>query len=306
MNKRSDKFVPIVLGPTGAGKTELTHRVAKEIDGEIISADSRAVYRRMDVGTAKPPGEYRDELPYHFIDFLDPRERYSAADFQKDAENKIEEVLGRNRRPMVVGGSRLYIIALTQGIFEGPEADEELRDELRDLPNSDLHGRLEEVDPRSAEEIHPNDTKRLVRALEVYELTGEPISKLKAEAEPLRFEFKKIGLNRPRESLYERIEIRVDEMLDHGLLEEVKSLVDQGFGPDWGSWETIGYKELALYLRGERGFEEAVDEIKKNTRHLAKYQQNWMRNLEGIEMLDLESVTEPGKYLLELIGLSKR
>ena len=302
MNKGSDKSVPIVLGPTGVGKTEITHRVAKEIDGEIVSADSRAVYRGMDVGTATPPRKLREELSYHLINFLDPRERYSAADYQTDAGNKIEEILERDKRPIVVGGSRLYIIALTQGIFEGPDADEGLRDELRDLPNSELHRRLEEVDPRSAEKIHQNDTKRLVRALEVYELTGEPISKLKEEAEGLPFEFRKIGLNRSREILYERIELRVEEMLQEGLLQEVEALVDEGFGPEWGAWETIGYKELALYLREKIEFEEAVERIKKNTRHLAKYQQNWMEKVEGIEMLDLEGEIKPVKFLVELLS----
>ncbi|MBS3766073.1 tRNA (adenosine(37)-N6)-dimethylallyltransferase MiaA, partial [Candidatus Bipolaricaulota bacterium] len=196
MKNRVEDSVPIVLGPTSVGKTELVHEVAGKLGGEIISADSRAVYAGMDIGTATPPETYRKELPYHLINFLDPRERYSAADFQDDAEEKIEEILGRGNRPIVVGGSRLYIIALTQGIFEGPEADEELREELRSRSGDELHERLDQVDPRSAEKIHPNDTKRLVRALEVYELTGRPISELKEETEPLPFEFRKVGLNR--------------------------------------------------------------------------------------------------------------
>jgi len=149
----------------------------------------------------------------------------------------------------VVGGSRLYILALTQGIFEGPEADEELREKLREKPSEELHERLVEVDPRSAEKIHPNDTKRLVRALEVYELSGEPISKLKEQTEPLPYDFKLIGLDRPREVLYERIDSRGEEMLDSGLLDEVKALLGEGFGPDWGAWETIGYKELVFTCR---------------------------------------------------------
>lgn len=303
MKNRVEDSVPIVLGPTAVGKTELVHEVAGKLDGEIISADSRAVYAGMDIGTATPPETYRKELPYHLINFLDPRERYSAADFQDDAEEKIEEILGRGNRPIVVGGSRLYIIALTQGIFEGPEADEELREELRIRSGDELHERLEQVDPRSAEKIHPNDTKRLVRALEVYELTGRPISELKEETEPLPFEFRKVGLNRSREVLYERIELRVDEMLEQGLMDEVKSLVEKGFGPDWGAWETIGYKELTLYLQGEKDYEEAVEEIKKNTRHLAKYQQNWMEKVEGIKTFDLETKVEAGELLFEyLVG----
>ncbi len=293
--------IPIVLGPTAVGKTELVHRAAKQVGGEIISADSRAIYRGMDIGTATPPREYRDELPYHLINFLDPRERYSAADFQQAVEEKIEEIRDRNNRPIVVGGSRLYIIALTQGIFEGPEADEALRDELRDLSGEELHARLEEVDPRSAEKIHPNDTKRLVRALEVYRLTDEPISKLKEEAEPLPVEFLKIGLDRPRDQLYERANVRVEEMLEAGLEEEVKDLIKDGFGPNWGAWETIGYREIALYLNGEYDYDEAVREIKKNTRHLAKYQQNWMKKIDGLSRYNLDEEEAVGARLVSLL-----
>ncbi len=293
--------IPIVLGPTAVGKTELVHRAAKQVGGEIISADSRAIYRGMDIGTATPPREYRDKLPYHLINFLDPRERYSAADFQQAVEEKIEEIRDRNNRPIVVGGSRLYIIALTQGIFEGPEADEALRDELRDLSGEELHARLEEVDPRSAEKIHPNDTKRLVRALEVYRLTDEPISKLKEEAEPLPVEFLKIGLDRPRDQLYERANVRVEEMLEAGLEEEVKGLIKDGFGPNWGAWETIGYREIALYLNGEYDYDEAVREIKKNTRHLAKYQQNWMKKIDGLSRYNLDEEEAVGARLVSLL-----
>lgn len=301
MKNDKGSAIPIILGPTAVGKTELVHGAAKEVEGEIISADSRAIYRGMDIGTATPPREYRDELPYHLINFLDPRERYSAADFQQAVEEKIEEIRDRNNRPIVVGGSRLYIIALTQGIFEGPEADEALRDELRDLSGEELHARLEEVDPRSAEKIHPNDTKRLVRALEVYRLTDEPISKLKEEAEPLPVEFLKIGLDRPRDQLYERANARVEEMLEKGLEEEVGNLVKDGFGPNWGAWETIGYREIALYLKGEYDYDEAVREIKKNTRHLAKYQQNWMKKIDGLSRYDLDEEEAVGARLVSLL-----
>jgi tRNA dimethylallyltransferase len=302
VTEMSERAVPIVLGPTAVGKTELVHRAAKAAGGEIISADSRAIYRGMDIGTATPPASLREELRYHLINFLEPRERYSAADYRQSVEEKIPEIRSRGRRPIVVGGSRLYIISLTQGIFEGPEADEELREQLRSKPGEKLHDRLQEVDPRSAEKIHPNDTKRLVRALEVYELSGEPISKLKEKTEPLPYDFKLIGLDRPREVLYERIDSRVEEMLDRGLFDEVKELVEDGFCPDWGAWETIGYKELALHLQGELSLEEAVNEIKKNTRHLAKYQQNWMKKTEGIEKLDLESEKGPDARLEELFS----
>ncbi len=302
MKKDADSVLSVILGPTAVGKTEIVHEVAKRVAGEIISADSRAVYEGMDIGTATPPESYRDELSYHLINFLHPRKRYSAANFRRETKEKIDRIRERGNKPLVVGGSRLYIISLTQGIFEGPEADEELREELRSLPDGELYDRLAEVDPRSADNIHPNDTKRLVRALEVYELVGEPISKLKEEAEPLPVEFVKVGLDRPREVLYERIEARVEQMLEEGLLEEVKDLVRAGFGPNWGAWETIGYKELALYLDGRYEYEEAVEEIKKNTRHLAKYQQNWMEKLEGLTKLELDREKNVHRRLASLVG----
>ncbi len=297
----TEMTVPIVLGPTAVGKTELVHRAAKSIEGEVVSADSRAIYRGMDIGTATPPESLREEIRYHLINFLDPRDRYSAAAYRQDVEEKIPEIRSRGNRPVVVGGSRLYVLSLTQGIFEGPEADEELRDRLRKKSNEELHERLREVDPRSAEKIHPNDTKRLVRALEVYELSGEPISKLKDQTEPLPFDFRLIGLNRAREKLYSRINRRVEDMIGAGLFEEVKELVADGFGPDWGAWETIGYKELALHLRDELDRDEAIDEIKKNTRHLAKYQQNWMTKVEGLEEIDLDAEVEPERRLSKLL-----
>jgi len=299
-----DEPLPVVLGPTAVGKTDVVHQVARELGGEIISADSRAIYEGMDIGTATPAEDYRDEVHYHLINFIHPRERYSAADFRRDVEEKVKEISGRDRKPIVVGGSRLYIIALTQGIFDGPEADSELRERLRALPNDELQERLRKVDPKTADKVHVNDTKRLVRALEVYELSGKPISQLKKEAEPLPVDFLKIGLDRPREELYDRANSRVEQMMKEGLLDEVQQLLDEGFGPDWGAWETIGYKELALYLKGEYDREEAIEEIKKNTRHLAKYQQNWMEKVEGITTFDLEENHEVESSLLDLFERS--
>lgn len=304
MNKHANKPVPIVLGSTGVGKTELVHSVAKDLEAEMISADSRAIYKNMDIGTATPPEEYRDEVPYHVINFLHPRERFSAMDYRRLAEKKIKEIRSRDRLPVIVGGSRLYILALTQGIFEGPDRDEDLREKLRNKPSNELHDKLQDVDPPSAEKIHPNDTKRVVRALEVYELTGRPISELKEEADPLNVDFKRIGLNRSREELYRRINKRVDRMLEEGLLDEVKTLVKDGFGPEWGAWETIGYKELAEYLEGGMNFSQAVEGIKANTRHLAKYQQNWLKKLEGVIWLKVESGNRTGlaQKLKEIIS----
>jgi len=209
-------------------------------------------------------------------------------DFREKVAAKIEEIKSRNKRPIIVGGSRLYILALTRGIFEGPDRDEELREKLRKIPGEELHDRLKEVDPDSAEKIHPHDTKRVVRALEVYKLTGRPISELKREADPLPYNFNVIGLTRPRKQLYERVNHRVEEMMEKGLLEEVEGLVRDGFCPDWGAWNTIGYKELAAYLNDEINYPQAVKRVKTNTRHLAKYQQNWMSKIEDLSTLEME------------------
>lgn len=279
--------VPIILGPTGVGKTDIVHRAAAGAGVEIISADSRAIYRGMNIGTATPPESFREELSYHLINFLHPRERFSAMDFRNRVEEKMRDIWSRENGPVIVGGSRLYILALTQGIFEGPEADESLREKLRKMPRDELHHRLEEVDPASARKIHPNDTKRVIRALEVYKLTGRPINELKQEAEPLPVDFVKVSLNRPRSKLYERVESRVDEMMNEGLLEEVKSLIAEGFNPGWGAWNTIGYKELARHIVDEKDLSSAVEDIKRNTRHLVKYQQNWIKSLDLDLSLDL-------------------
>jgi len=289
------EFIPLVLGPTAAGKTELAHRAARVIsqesektEVEIISADSRAIYKRLNIGTATPLPRQRRELNYHLISFLDPRERYSAMDFRRDVEEKLEEITSRGNLPLLVGGSRLYIKALTEGIFEGPSADEELRESLSKKSGEELHGELEEVDPPSAEKIHPHDKKRLIRALEVHRLTGRPISELKQEAEPISQSVKKIGLKKSKEELYRQIGDRVEEMLERGLLEEVEELVEAGFGPEWGSWETIGYKELVPVVQGDRTLEEAKELIKKNTRHLARYQLSWLRSEGEVNWIDLE------------------
>lgn len=279
--------IPLIIGPTAVGKTEISHQVALAIGGEIISADSRAIYKHLDIGTATPSREQRDEVPYHLVNELEPCERYSAMDFRKDSEGLVREIADRGNVPMFVGGSRLYVKALTEGIFEGPDADKELRKELRDRSSSDLHDELSEVDPPSAHKIHPNDKKRLVRALEVYKLTGRPISKLKGEAEPLPYHFLKISLISSREALYGRIDRRVEEMIKSGLVEEVKDLLQRGFNPEWPSWHTIGYEEMVDYLEGDKSLEAVQSEIKQNTRNLARYQLSWIRNEDEVHVIDL-------------------
>ncbi|MFW6421637.1 MAG: tRNA (adenosine(37)-N6)-dimethylallyltransferase MiaA [Candidatus Bipolaricaulota bacterium] len=280
--------IPLIIGPTAVGKTEVAHKLARKTNSEIISADSRAVYKGLEIGTATPEPRLIEEVPYHLISFLDPRRRYSAKDFQRDVEEKIQKIADGCGKPIIVGGSRLYVKALTQGLFEGPGADREIRSRLSRRSGEELHHRLQEVDPKSAENIHPNDQKRLIRALEVYEITGRPISVLQDEAEPLPHSLTKIALLRDRKSLYRRIEERVEELIDRGLVQEVRELLQRGFSEDWGAWNTIGYKELVLHLEGEISLEEAKEAIKTNTRHLAKYQLGWIRSEECQHQFDLD------------------
>lgn len=296
------KNIPIILGPTGAGKTDLVHRIALQLGAEVISADSRALYKRLDIGTATPTEKKRNEVTYHLVNSVSPRSFYSAMDFRRGVEEKVGSIISGGNLPVLAGGSRLYVKALTEGIFEGPGADEELRDRLRKKESNELHERLESVDSPSAEKIHPNDKKRIVRALEVYELTGRPISKLQEETEPLPYDFLLIGLKKPRERLYDDIDSRVEEMFQRGLVGEVKGLLEDGFCEDWGAWETIGYKEVVKFLEGELTLDEAKQKIKNNTHRLARKQLGWL-DKEDLCWINVETDEEKAyEKLLDLVG----
>lgn len=275
--------VVVVLGPTATGKSQLGIELAREFDGEIVSADSMQVYRLMDIGTAKPPLSIREEIPHHMMDILWPDEPFSAGEFRRLGRQKIEEILKGGKVPIVVGGTGLYIKALTEGLLEGLEGDRGLREELHRqaevLGSRGLWERLREVDPEGAMEIHPNDLYRVIRALEIYHLTGRPPSALRREHAfgDRPYHLLKIGLIRPREELYRRIDERVEGMIKGGLVEEVKGLLERGYGPDLPSMKAIGYREIVAYLRGEMTLEEAVRLMKRNTRRLAKRQLTWFK-----------------------------
>jgi len=274
--------IAIVGGPTGVGKTEIMIEICEEIGAEIISMDSRQIYRYMDIGTAKPTLEQRARVPHHMIDLLDPDEYYNAFMYRKDALKVVEEVVKRGKIPVFVGGTGLYADALMRGIFEGVPADENIRKELRELERREpgiLRKMLEEFDPEAATRIHPNDLKRTIRALEVYMKTGRRISELQKETKGDE-RFFVIVLTRERNELYERINRRVDEMVRNGLVEEVKKLLEMGYSKDLNSMKTIGYKEVVGFLEGRYDFQKMVHFIKRNTRHFARRQLIWFKRYE--------------------------
>lgn len=274
-------IVPIVVGPTGVGKTEIALKLAKETGAEIVSADSRQVYRHLDIGTAKPTPEQCRLVPHHLVDCVDPDEDFNAAKYGRLAREVISKLLDRGKLPMVVGGSGLYVRALLEGFFQGPGADPEIRqhlaeEESRGGPGT-LYRRLIMVDPESAGRIHPHDRVRTIRALEVHQLTGISMSRWQGggpHSQP-GFPWCKLGLFREREIVYQRIERRVDEMLAGGLLEEVRWLLSRGFSPDLPALSTVGYEEMIAYLKGQVDFQQAVSLLKRNTRQYAKRQMTW-------------------------------
>jgi tRNA dimethylallyltransferase len=272
----------IVAGPTATGKTKIAIELALRLGAEIISADSMQIYRYMDIGTAKPSPEERKRVPHHLIDLVSPAEPFTVADYQRFFQATCEELRQKGVLPLLTGGTGLYIRAVTRGYnFPGPPVNRELRASLlreaQERGKEEMHRRLAVVDPESAGRIHPNDLKRVLRALEVYLTTGVPISSCQKEEETLAEDIIYIGLTRDREELYQRIELRVDLMIAQGLLEEVRNLLAMGFGPELQSMQGLGYKELVPVVKGETTLAEAVKLLKKRTRNYAKRQMTWFR-----------------------------
>ncbi len=296
-------MIPIIYGPTGVGKTELLVEVCEILGCEIISMDSRQIYRYMDIGTAKPSPEQRKRVFHHMIDILDPDGYYNAYLYRKDSLKILERLSEAGKRAVFVGGTGLYVDALVRGIFEGVPADENIRRELRELEKREpgmLRKMLEDVDPESAIRIHPNDLKRTIRALEVYMLTGKRISDLRKTARG-DSRFRIIVLLRERKELYERINRRVDWMIENGLVEEVKRLLDMGYSKDLNSLRTIGYKETIDYLEGSYDFQHYVHILKRNTRHFARRQIIWSRRYENALKVNLTFEKDPVRRLVEIV-----
>lgn len=275
-----ERKVICIVGPTCSGKTEIGIELSKKLKGEIISGDSRQFYKFLDIGTAKPTVEQSNKVPHHLIDFLSPNETFNASQFENKALQIIEELFSKNKQPIVVGGSGLYLKALVDGITESVSTDEEYREKLleerRKYGDNYLYERLKEVDTKSAEDMLPQNWKRVMRALEVYYLTGKPIWAHHEEYKrEIGLEFSQYGLNWDREVLYKRIENRVDSMISSGLIDEVENILKMGYGPDLNSFNTVGYKEVIQYLNGSYSFEKMIELIKRNTRRFAKRQLTW-------------------------------
>jgi len=287
-----------IVGPTAVGKTAVAISVATSLGGEVVSADSRQIFRGMDIGTAKPTMDERQLVRHHLIDIVDPSERYDAARFASDAEAVIAELVTGGVAPLVVGGTGFYVASLFEGLFEGPGRDTGVRDSLTDRAASEgtavLHEELATVDPASAERIHANDLSRIVRALEVYITTGTPLSEWhEGPARKTAFSARYVGLTRSRDALRKRIDERVDAMMRDGLLEEIERLVSTGaLSSSMPAASAVGYRELLPVVeRGEGDQSEAVELIKRNTRRYAKRQMTWFRSIEGIEWFDLDVMT---------------
>lgn len=295
-----EKKKPLIIltGPTAVGKTELSLLFAKSIGGEIISADSIQVYKYMDIGSAKITKEEMQGIPHFLIDELYPDEEFNVVIFQKKAKEYIEQIYQRGHIPVIVGGTGFYIQAVLYGIdFEETAADKSYREELEKFATENgveaLHNKLKEVDGKAAEEIHANNKKRVIRALEYYKQTGCRISEHNEEqrkkSSPYQFVY--FVLNQDREILYQRINERVDKMMERGLLKEVEGLLEMGYQRKLVSMQGIGYKEIVAYLEGEISLEEAVDRIKKETRHFAKRQITWFKRESEVIWIEM------GKYL---------
>lgn len=282
---KKDKIV-VIVGPTAVGKTALSIQLAKKFNGEIISGDSMQIYKDLDIATAKVTPAEMKGIPHHLIDIKEIEEEYSVSDFQSEASQKIKEITNRGNLPIIVGGTGLYIESLLYPVSHAQvEANEELRVELgkiaNDMGNKELWDRLNEVDPKAAQKIHPNNVRRVIRAIEVYEETGQLFSDFQNERNKKESDYDVflIGLNTERERLYERINQRVDEMAKAGLIEEAQRLWKK-VGPELNvqSARGIGYKELFDYFNQESSFEEAINAVKQNSRRYAKRQITWFKN----------------------------
>jgi tRNA dimethylallyltransferase len=286
--------VIIIVGPTCSGKTKLSLKLAEILNTEIISADSRQVYRYLDIGTATPSATELKKIKHYFINSLDPDNKFNVSDFETDALKIIQTLHTENKIPIVAGGSGLYIKALVDGIFNTVDKDDELRKKMMieriEKGNDYLYSKLKEVDPVSAKTMLPQNYKRIVRALEVYYLTGKPIWELQQEYNrDIKIDFVQYGLNWERNQLYRNIETRVDEMLESGLVNEVKNILKKGFRKNLNALNTVGYKEIISYLDGEIPIERAAELIKRNTRRYAKRQLTWFNRDKRIKWIKVGS-----------------
>lgn len=302
------KSLIVLTGPTAVGKTKLSISLAKAVDGEIISADSMQVYRHMDIGSAKIRPEEMQDVPHHLVDVLEPQEEFHIVRFQEMAKEAMKEIYAKGKIPILVGGTGFYIQAITRDIdFTKATQEGGYRRELEAIAKSRgaeaLHQMLESVDPVSAKEIHANNIKRVIRALEFYHQNGTPISAHNQEQKEHKspYALAYFVLNAPRDLLYERIDKRVDEMLEEGLLKEVESLKAMGCQKGMVSMQGLGYKEMLSYLEGESSLEEAVTVLKRDTRHFAKRQLTWFRREEDVIWVNKEAFGYEDSRILDFM-----
>jgi tRNA dimethylallyltransferase len=304
------KNVIVLLGPTASGKTSLAINLAQEIGGEIISADSMQIYKYMDIGTAKPSVEERKGIPHHLIDEVYPSEEFSVARFKDSALHYIKKVMEGGKTPIVCGGTGLYINSLVHNIdFSEMNIDWTIRENLmakeQEYGNGYLYEMLLEVDPASGKKLHKNDTKRIIRALEVYQQTGKTISYHQkiSRSTPSEYQFSVFGLSVDREILYHRINQRVDKMMEEGLVEEVEKLKRLGYSEYRIPMQGIGYKEILAFLKGEFSLEGAVENIKQGTRRYGKRQITWFKRLENVSWLN-PLILEEREILKKILRIS--
>lgn len=303
------KKIPIVVvaGPTASGKTALAINIAKKYNGEIVNADSMQIYKFMDIGTAKPTKEEQREAKHHLLDFVEPDCEFSVADYTELAHKVIADIYKRGKLPIICGGTGLYINSVIDDVTFGEvKTDYAMREDLENIAKEQgvevLMDMLSEFDEESAKTIHPNNLRRVIRAIEFYKLTGVPISKHKEMTKQIQSRYKPlmIVIEHDREKLYQRINLRVDMMLEDGLIDEVKSLLQKGYTKDMNSMKGIGYKEIISYLEGDCSIEEAIDAVKLGSRHYAKRQMTWFRRDERVNYIDAQqNVAECAYKLIE-------
>lgn len=298
--------VIVICGPTASGKTSLSIELAKQINGEIVSCDSMQIYKDMTIGTAKPTKEEMDGIKHYLLDFVSPDQRYSVAEYKKDAENAIEKIISEGKVPIVVGGTGLYLEALIYNIeYQNIEEDMEYRNKLYEIEReqglSKLYEMASKIDSKAMEKISPNDKKRICRVLEIYHLTGKTKTELEEESrknEP-KYNYKLFGITMDREKLYERINLRVDIMINQGLIDEVKNLLEK-YNNFPTAMQGLGYKEVVEYLNGLITKDEMIDKIKMETRRYAKRQLTWFRKYKNLIWINgLDDVQNNIKIILE-------
>ncbi len=306
--KRSERILLSIVGPTASGKTQLGMLLANRLNGEIVSADSRQVYRHLNIGTAKPTVEELRSVRHHFIDILDPLEDYNAGIYSEQAQRCIEELFGKGIQPILVGGTGLYVQGVIDGFFNGPGKDDDIRRQLEEEAAEEgaekLFLRLMQVDPATASGLDPTKIRRIIRALEVYIKTGKTLSEHHAEQDSKpSYGVMQIGLNWERKILYERINRRVDIMLEKGLIEEAKGLLQRGLPRTANALNTVGYKEVFDFLDGTTGIKTMTELIKRNSRRFAKRQMTWFRADERIHWMQADTATNWEALVDEIVKL---